>query len=860
MKPAVAYTLLVSVLLTLGCSSQSPTWSSKAYHNLTAHYNGYYYALEEIGKIEQTIWKSNADDYNRILRLFPSFDSTLAKSYEKEIEEAVKMASIAIQRHSNSKWVDDAYILVGRARFYSLDWGNAIQTFKFVNTKSEDPNARHRAIINLIRTFTEHKEYNNAQAAIDYLLKQKLSKTNKKDLLLEKAYFHQVQDDYDNMVRSLTAADPLLTKKDKPGRIYFIIGQVYQDLGFESEAFNYYKKCLATNPDYEIDFYARLYMAQVAEISRSRDVNAARRSFRKMLKDRKNKEFRDKIFYEMGVFELKQKNLTNAVSDFNSALREGNNSRIKGEAYLKLGEIYYDTLRDYELSQAYYDSAISALPNDYEGYESIKARQEILNEFVKHLKTIKWQDSLLTLATLDSAALRGMVDSVFAAKKKQEELAAGKKKKRSNRVELASSNPGSIFEDSQGTSEAGDWYFGNPSAVALGETEFKRVWGNIPLEDNWRRSLKISLQATQSQPLAESNDTTTPEESVAAGPTDPVLAEFERLNNEIPRTEEEKSEALKKIEDAYFNLGDIYYFKLEEKKNAVTMYEKLLDRFPASEHEPEVLYKLYLIYKETEPAKAQQFASRLNAEYPQTSFAKILNNPDYLKESSQAAEKQKMIYKEAYRNFQSGNYEEATRLIEEANSLGQTGFSPNLKLLSILIAGQTSDITSYQYALQEFVSSHPDSEVTPYAEKLLKASHDFQLKQEKQKGIQYIASFEEPHYFVIVYQRTLKLEKGATSTLETFNETYFKDLNLKTSNLTLSDAYTLTMVSELPSVQAANEYYKAFTDGLSSLPELRNYKFSKFVITKDNFDIFYRTKGLDEYLRFFEKNYREKNQ
>ena len=64
-----------------------------------------------------------------------------------------------------------------------------------------------------------------------------------------------------------------------------------------------------TNPEYEVDFYARLYLAQVTEISRSKSVNAALKSFRKLLKDSKNKEFKDKIYYEMGVFELKQKNL-----------------------------------------------------------------------------------------------------------------------------------------------------------------------------------------------------------------------------------------------------------------------------------------------------------------------------------------------------------------------------------------------------------------------------------------------------------------------------------------------------------------------------------------------------------------------
>ena len=104
------------------------------------------------------------------------------------------------------------------------------------------------------------------------------------------------------------------------------------------------------------------------------------------------------------------------------------------------------------------------------------------------------------------------------------------------------------------------------------------------------------------------------------------------------------------------NLGDIYYFKLLEKDNAVISYNKLLDRFPDTEYEPEILYKLYLIYKENDPQKAEIYASRLKNEHPNSTFTKILINPDYLKESSQAVEKQKSLYKTAYEYFEAGEY------------------------------------------------------------------------------------------------------------------------------------------------------------------------------------------------------------
>lgn len=860
LKNLFLYALLLMLSVLFSCSSERNTWTSKAYHNTTAHYNGYWYANEEIRKVEDIIQKAQVDDYNRILMIFPTFDTTLANSYEKEIEEAVKMASIAIQRHPNSKWVDDAYILVGKARLYTLDWANAVQTFKHVNTKSKDKDARHLAIINLIRTYIEHKEFNNAQAAIDFLAKAKLSKYNQKKFNLEKAYYYQLHKDYDNMVRNLTEADPFLKKKDRRGRIYFIIGQVYQKLGFESEAYNYYRKCLSTNPEYEVDFYARLYMAQVTEISRGRDIASARKSFRKLLKDSKNKEFQDKIYYEMGIFELKQKNINEAIGNFKESVKKGNNTKIDGEAFLRLGEIYYDTLRNYPMSQAYYDSAIQSLPQDYEGYAEIKTRQEILNEFVKHLKTIEWQDSLLTLSTMDSLSIRAGIDSVVTAKRKADELLAAKKRKRGNRVEITSNSNSSIFDTGSGTTEGADWYFGNPSAMALGQNEFVRVWGNIKLEDDWRRSQRQASTAAQQNVIVSEQETAGEIKSGEQAQTqDPVDVEYARITKEIPRTEAAKKEALGKIEEAYFRLADIYYFKLHENQYAVDTYKQLLQRFPESKFEPEALYTLYLITKESAPDEAEQYATLLKSKHPNSTFAKILINPDYLHESSVAVERQKTLYKTAYEKFRVQNYIGSRDAIEEALSLGETPFVPTLELLNILIVGDTEDISVYQYQLDQFIKKYPQHELNAYANKLLVASRDFQKLEEKRKGIQFIPSFEEPHYFVMVYRKADKIDGKLSAALENFNKNTFADRNLKTSNLILSDEYSITFVADLPGKASAMEYFKSFSEKRGTMAELRNYNFHNFVITKDNFDIFYRTKGLDEYLNFFEKNYQTRN-
>ena len=850
--------LAILVFFALRCSPEQTSLTSNAFHNTAAHFNGYYYAREEARAVEKTILKSLDDDHNQILRLFPKLDTALASSYKKQTDEIIKMASISIQRHPNSQWVDDNYVMVGLARLYACDFQNAIITFKYVNQKSRDADVRHQALVNLIRTFNEQGEFDRAEEAADFLSKEKLNRTNAKNLHLEKAYLYQVMGNYDKMVRNLTLADSLLTRTDRKGRIYFIIGQVYQQLGFGSEAYNYYRKCLSTTPDYEIDFYARLNMAQVARFDNPAAVKAIRAQFAKMLKDEKNKEFKDKIYYELAQFEWKQKNLKPAIESYKLCVRAGNNKRIHGQAFLMLGEIHFDTLRKYSLAKAYYDSALTSLPAEFEGYQSIKKRQEILTEYVKYSETITLQDSLLTMAKLDTAVLHKKLDSLEVARNKADEV---KKQKKKN-VDEDRGNRNSGQYESQ-TAITGDWYFGNPTAVAFGQGEFQRIWGNIPLEDNWRRSNKSSVVQDTDTDISfnntekpDNNPTTLP-----GGKKNPAATNqkknslFDDLYSQLPKTDDDVKKALALIEEAYFKLGDLNYFKLNEKSEAKDLYEKLLSRFPDSKIKPEVLYKLYLITKEMNSDLAEQYKNTLIRDFPTSTYAKILLNPDYLKETSVTAEKQKIIYKEAYQDFSDGQLVASARKIEDALLLGESNFIPQLELLKVLITGKTEDITRYQFELAEFAKKFPDSPLQLYAQELLTASNTFLENVERAKGIRFVRNLEAAHQFVIVHKQSDRLSNPLVNVLEKLSAAQFKAAKLQTTNLTLTDELTLTFVLEFKDLKTANEYLKIVETTILNKPEFVNYKFDTFVITKENFSTFFRTRALDEYLAFYDRNY-----
>lgn len=839
------------------CSAEQTNFISTVFHNTTAHYNAYFYANQKMKEVQDAIEENHQNNFNEILKVYSDVDSSVIRNMHDQLEDCIRKASIAIQRHPNSKWVDDCYILVGKARYYMADFVNAIETFKYVNTKSKDDNARHEALVWLMRTFLDHNEENNAIAVSDYLKKEKLNKKNDNLLELTRAYRYQQNEDYDEMVKHLTIIASDLKRNQNAARIYFIIAQVYQQKGFEAEAYNYYEQCLKSNPEYELSFYAKLNMAQVTELADQNDVRKIRKYFKKLLRDRKNEEFRDKIYYEMANFELKQENYDQALDYYKLSVASSlNNSRQKSYSFLKLGEIYFDHLRNYETAKAYYDSTVLAMPKDDDLYQQVSDRQKILENFVNQVNTIQLQDSLLNLANMDSIALYAYLNKVIEERNQAAKEEASRQKRQQRQIQSSPANFYDPFSSGTGMtlSSGATWYFYNQNAVSQGQNEFRRIWGDRTLEDHWRRSNKAANTTFVSNIPAVEEQKQSDEEL-----QDPVAANnnIDQMLASIPFSEEARQEALNKIETAYYNLGKIYDFQLNEENNAVESFKTLLGRFPESEFKPEVLYLLYLIHKNKKDPEYQTYGNMLVDEFPNTSFAKLVLNPNYREESNIESEKLKKYYKQAYAYFQMDSLNQAMEIIDEGTDLyPDNSFSDNMALLKILIYAKTDGIYKYEYELQQFDTKYPESELTDYVHELLKTADELKISQAKQGEIQFIKYYEQEHYFVLLYPLKSKLSEEIPQRIENFNKNQIYRTDLKTGNLIFDDDHSMVLINEFANKDTAMEYYKKFNSEDSPMNDFSTYNLVNFVISKDNFQILYQTKGIDEYLKFFKKNYR----
>ncbi|MDN5212667.1 tetratricopeptide repeat protein [Fulvivirgaceae bacterium BMA12] len=857
-----------------GCSAEKNNAISKAYHSTTARFNPYFIANEHIKEVEATLEEQHDNNYNKVLKIYPSIDSTTIEGLKPQLEDALKKCSKAIDWHKNSNMVEPSYILLGRSLYYLGEFEKSVMAYKIVNknitsenknknksNKSQD--VRHEALIHLIRTYTDYNEDNNAIAVADFLRKERLSKQNKKRLFLNKAYLYQKRDEMDSMVNNLVKAAPLMKKSEGKAKIYFIIGQIYQSLGFDAEAHSNYTKCIKYNPDYELFFYARLNRAQVFELSKTTDLKKIRKFYQKLLKDAKNEEFKDKIYYDMAEFEMKQDNLDQAIEHYKSSVASSvNNNRQKGYSYWRLGQINYERLKNFELAKLYYDSTVQVMPKDEESYEAIAERQQVLEDFVKQLNTIHLQDSLLTLANMDSMSLSAYLDEVI---KKEEALLAEQKLEEEKRNKRNARSFGSDFGEknnafTSGRVEDGDktssWYFYNNSARAQGQNEFRRRWGTRPLEDDWRRANKESVLAETQAPVgqADAEGAEQKQEEV-----DPAVARSERkktLYSSIPFSEQAKAEANQMLEDAFYNLGNIYNFNLLEKSNALNTFDTLLVRYPTSKYKPEVLYQMYLINKNMEGGLYEQYKTRILEEFPNSIYAKILINPNYQEESKIASEKLKKVYKEAYAHFTNGDYETATQIINRGKEgFEENDFSDNVRLLEILILGKTDDVYRYQSALTEFPKNYPESEMKAYAAELLSSSQNLLNEVKSAKAVKFIQDFDQNHSFVLVYNFETYGENELPTRIENFINNHFPDKGLNFAQLILTGSKSLIVVNQFETRDDALTFFNLFNGENTPLKGLNTLDFSNFVITKDNFDIFYQTKDIDNYLSFFEQHY-----
>jgi tetratricopeptide (TPR) repeat protein len=859
--------LIAALLIGQSCSQEKNTLVNRTFHNLTAHYNGYFWARENIKEGVDKIQRSTPDDFGKLIPLFVYGDEKTVKSnisyFDKAIEKesrVIKFHSMLIKGKEYCKWIDENYLVMGQAHFYKKDYFAAIEVFEYIVRQYPNSQTRYQALMWLIRTYNAQLSVINTQATIDLLENDKnFPKKFAGEFASLQAEYYLMMENYEKAEQQLRKAIPLTKAKKQKARFLYVLAQIEEMKGNTKLAAQYYKQCAELHPPYDMYFNSKIKRAMT--VSSGSDAASVRKELRKMLKDEKNLEFRDQIYYALAEMDIKDKDTTSALKKLRlSTYTSAQNTRQRGMSFLREADIYFQRT-EYKTAQAYYDSAVSFLPKDFKDYEVIVNKKNSLTGLVKNINIISREDSLLAVGAMDSvkrnALIKKIIDDVIAEEKRKEQEKQDQNDPNSPNFVSPNTNNNTFGNNNA----PGAWYYYNPGSISSGFSDFAKKWGARQLEDNWRRSNKEVVVPQENEPVTNIKDTTGKKNTVA----DNHKPEYYLKN--VPIRPEDREISKGKIIEAYNNLGGIYKEQLHNYDRSIESFEALNRLYPGNKYEVQAYYQLYRLYLlKNNKQKADYYAKIITTKYPDTEFAQIILHPEKVQESIANRNKAEQFYNETYNTYVNGKYTDALAMTNQADSLyGTTDLMPKFALLKAYCIGRTQTITEYQHALEKIIIKYPKDPAKQKAQDLLDQLKRFRsssdtTKMSKTDTIRqlFTPDLAGEHYVMIILPNKKLNANEFKVRLSTFNGEYFSLANLSIFSSLLGMDYQVFTIRSFENSVKAMDYYQLIVSDQKVFKDIDPKAASVTVITPDNYGTLIREKKREEYLKFFRENYLRK--
>ena len=873
---------VIGLLLLSGCSTKKNTLTRRMYHNLTSHYNIYFNGELALKDGEKQLRTQVKDDFSKVLRVYNYGTQQNGMAMNSVMDRALEKTAICVQRHSMKfgsrervRYIDDAYLVMGKAHFYKHDYIPAKRTFDFVATEYSYNNIALVANMWLVKTYIQTEEYPKAVAMIEQLLARSAGVSKQPKELMRNmdftiADYYIATKDYNNAVRYLKSGILLNNDRDLRTRAMFILGQIYMHQGDAQRATAQFKKVIKRNPEYEMVFESRMNMAKMGTAN---NATSLYKMLNKMLRDKKNEDYLDRIYYAMAELALREGDEDKAIGYLRESVAAYKDNQIqRAQSSLKVASIYFER-NNYELAQAYYDTAVTSMDREYEGYDSIMNISQTLNELVMYASTVHDQDSLLRVAAMDSVSRNKLIDGIIRKVIEEEQRERERQQYEEQLALMGSTTSQSRIEDKnqQGQQNSATWYFYNQATVSKGMTEFTRKWGMRKNEDNWFISDKRSLLN------AFSDDTQIETASGEQAGGDSLAANYTNHDRgyylqDLPFTEEQKAVADSLIADGLYHLGFLYMDRLSDLPRSIESYERLDTRYPGNEMELPSWYALYKLHKDLgHEEQSLVYKGKIFDKYPTSSYAEFINDPSYFEKMQEQEREASDFYTKTYNAFEQGQYYRVKMNTERAMELYETdtAFMPRFAFLHAVAEGRLVSIDTMAYELYDLVRTYPNSGITAYARRVLEeVNEEYHLgmvltdldngkageEPVIEKAAPYVYEPNSQHFVMIVCNSVMMRVEPLKVRISDFNKKEHRTRSFNINSVVLDDSHTIVTIGNFDNEKQAADYITSMflTDYVFGGIDKAHYTITP--ISAKNYPVYYQSKDLNEYIQFYESN------
>ena len=894
------------------CSSHKNNATTRAYHAFTARFNTYYNGEQAYKQGIKAQSSGHKDNYLEQLPLLIVSNKNTKKIGGNNYDRAIEKAQKAIKNHSIKKrpkkptgkkltekqklfysqkefnpFLWKVWFLMANSQFQKGEFTEAASTYIYISKLYENnPDIVALARIGLTQCYTEMEWLYEAEDLLIRTQRDSIPKSLEKDFARAKGNLLLKQDRNNEAIEFVkTGIERKGTTNLDKAREQYLLGQLYAKNGYMQEAYKSFGKTIAKSPPYELEFNARIRQTETATNENHKKIL---RKLKKMAKSPKNKEYLSQINYAIGNIYMSQSDTTEAIKAYETGVADGASSGY-GTAmlHLSLAKIYWEKEK---FSKAYenYSKALPLLEEEHDEYNTVKFRNDVLGDIIEYTDIIEKQDELLYWATLKPEQLYPIIDELIKEEKRKEEL----RKKEEKKLEREA-NGGNALEDMSmdltipDNNEKAQWYFYNKQLVSQGIRAFKQKWGERTLKDYWRFSHEISsLMSNDTIPtdstdiysedgeeyLTESDSITVEEdviEEIEAIATDPTTREY--YIQQIPDTEEKRAEAETALRNALFEAGVRFKDNVGDKGLAFSYLERIVNECSEFERMAETYYQLFIAgARWNEPEKAEYYKNLLIAGYPDSSFTKAIQEPDFFDNATMRTHKEDSMYVKAYSHYMAKEFDK----VESENSIAETKYPQGkhrarfmfIDAMAKLYGGKQEEAIE---ALEKLVSTYSNDSISNIAGsistgikegRLLQSGISTSIWDKKADGTiksnnDSVPSFSgnrnEAYYFVLAFPNDSIDEKRLLFEIARYNFSRYMVRNFDMNFEKLAEI-TLFEVKEFMNFDEAFLYRKRLYENGDMAKLLEGI--NSMIISKTNLDLLLQYYSFGDYQEFYEKN------